>query len=60
MKRSRNPYGNTKKRKAALAWMTDRGITQPRALYPQIRNAPEPVSAHKIVVLHGARLSFVR
>ena len=30
MKRTRNPYSNTAKRKAALAWMAARGITQPR------------------------------
>jgi hypothetical protein len=33
MKRQRNPYGNTKRRKAALAWMVARGITQPVSLY---------------------------
>jgi hypothetical protein len=60
VKRSRSPYGNTKKRKAALAWMAARGITQPRALYPQIRQAPEPVSAHKIVIVRDARLTFAR
>ena len=27
---SRNPYDNTSKRRAALAWMATRGITQPR------------------------------
>lgn len=60
MKRSRSPYGNTAKRKRALAWMAERGITQPRALYPQIRQPPEPISAHRIVMVRGARLSFVR
>lgn len=30
MKRTRNPYGNTAKRKKALAWMATNGITQPR------------------------------
>jgi hypothetical protein len=35
--KTRNPYGNTKKRKAALAWMAARGITQPRATYPAAR-----------------------
>lgn len=30
MKRTRNPYSNTKKRKEALAWLAARGITQPR------------------------------
>lgn len=34
-KRTRNPYGNTKKRKAALAWLAAKGITQPRPLYPE-------------------------
>lgn len=60
MKHSRNPYNNTAKRKRALAWLAERGITQPRALYPQIRQAPEPVSAHKIVMVRGARLTFAR
>ena len=32
--RVRNPYGNTSKRKAALAWLAARGITQPRAVHP--------------------------
>jgi hypothetical protein len=38
MKKSRNPYGNTKKRKAALAFLADRGINQPRALYSAARH----------------------
>lgn len=42
MKRRANPYGNTRKRKAALAWLAERGITQPRALYPQVRQPPAP------------------
>jgi hypothetical protein len=58
--KTRNPYSNTKKRKAALAWMAARGITQPHALYPQIRHEPEPVGVHKIAVVHGARLTFNR
>jgi hypothetical protein len=32
MKKSRNPYGNTKRRKAALAWMATQGIDQPRGI----------------------------
>ena len=31
----RNPYGKTKRRKAALAWLAAHGITQPRPLYPE-------------------------
>jgi len=36
--KTRNPYSNTKKRKAALAFLAERGITQPRALYPAARH----------------------
>lgn len=42
MKRSRSPYGNTAKRKRALAWMAERGITQPRALYPCVLRLEHP------------------
>ena len=38
MKTTRNPYSNTKKRKAALAFLATRGITQPRATYPAARH----------------------
>lgn len=37
MKQTRNPYGNTRKRKAALAYLKARNITQPRATYPAAR-----------------------
>ena len=30
--KTRNPYGNTKKRKAALAYMAAHGITEPRGI----------------------------
>ena len=33
MKKSRNPYNNTRKRKAALAFLAARGITQVKPLY---------------------------
>lgn len=32
MKRTRNPYSNTRKRMDALAWMAARGIDQPRGI----------------------------
>ena len=53
MKRIRNPYANTAKRKAALAWLASRGITQPRPLYPPV--LAEPVTARRRVLLVGAR-----
>jgi len=36
--KTRNPYGNTRKRRAALAFLKSKGITQPRALYPAARH----------------------
>lgn len=49
MKRRANPYGNTRKRKAALAFMAERGITQPRALYPAARHVDvEAVQARAV------------
>ena len=32
--KTRNPYANTKKRRAALAFLKSRNITQPRPIYP--------------------------
>jgi hypothetical protein len=52
-RKTRNPYGNTKKRKAALAWMLSKGITQPRPLWPCLR---APTRAHQ----HTLKLSMVR
>jgi len=40
--KTRNPYGNTKKRRAALAFLAVRGIMQPRALYPAARHVDAP------------------
>jgi hypothetical protein len=47
MKHSRNPYGNTKKRKAALAWMAARGIDQPRGVAYVKRPKPD------VTVIYG-------
>lgn len=48
MKPFRNPYNMTRKRKAALAFLAARGITQVRALYPAARHvdmqAPKAVA----------------
>jgi hypothetical protein len=58
----RNPYGNTKRRKAALAWMAEQGITQPRPLYPTVRVSDlvnvtvGPLSASNVLNLRTARL----
>jgi hypothetical protein len=59
----RNPYGNTKRRKAAFAWMAAQGITQPRPLYPMVRLADigvkvtvGPLSTSKALNLRTARL----
>ena len=58
--KTRNPYNMTRKRKAALAWMAARGITQPRALYPQIREAPDPINPQLLAYNAGLRLSLVK
>jgi len=50
---SRNPYNNTKKRRAALAFLRSRGITQPRALYPAARHVD--VQAVKTVAWNARR-----
>lgn len=59
MKRSRSPYGNTAKRKRALAWMAARGITQPRALYPAIARTQQYVGLQFANRERPARLTSV-
>jgi hypothetical protein len=55
----RNPYGNTAKRKAALAYLAARGITQPRALYPVPAIAvPHPDRAAIALVAFGKRVAI--
>lgn len=56
MKRSRNPYNNTAKRKRALAWMAARGITQPRALYPVAAHVLTITSVDSGKIAPGMRL----
>jgi hypothetical protein len=47
-----NPYRKgSRARKAALAYLAAHGITQPRALYPQIREAPEPVRVRSLILV---------
>jgi hypothetical protein len=48
--KTRNPYNMTRKRKAALAWMAARGITQPRALYPNPLTLPTPARRKLVLV----------
>lgn len=54
MRTPRNPYrtGNAK-RKAALAWLAERGITQPRPLYPPV--LAEPVTTRRRLAVVGVR-----
>lgn len=40
MRKQTNPYGKTKKRKAALAWLAARGITDPKPIYVTIPALP--------------------
>jgi hypothetical protein len=56
MKHSRNPYGKTRKRAAALAWLKSKGIDQPRALYPvRCTCKAEPRAAHRIAMVRNIR-----
>lgn len=55
MKRSRNPYADTKRRRAALAYLAARGLTQVRPVYPayaeiEITRLPQPATRRLVLV----------
>ena len=58
--KTRNPYNMTRKRKAALAFLKARGITQVKATYPAARHVdPKAVKARSALIAVARRLTLV-
>lgn len=56
MKHPRNPYANTKRRRAALAYLAARGLTQVRPVYPayaeiEITRLPQRTAPRRLVLV---------
>jgi hypothetical protein len=60
MKQSRNPYSNTKRRKAALAFLASKGITQPRGLYRTVITTSDIPLQPRAMLLPVRRPALVR